>query len=60
MSMTEAMGFLERLESDESFAHELEAVKENPNAVYEKVKDAGFDARPEEIREAFVERYGPS
>lgn len=58
MSMTEAEGFLERLESDEPFARELEALKENPNAVYEKVKAAGFDAQPEEIREAFAERYG--
>jgi predicted ribosomally synthesized peptide with nif11-like leader len=58
MSMTDAVGFLDRVESDESFARELEALKENPNAVYEKVKAAGFDAQPEEIREAFLERYG--
>ncbi|MGN6168048.1 MAG: Nif11-like leader peptide family RiPP precursor [Solirubrobacteraceae bacterium] len=58
MSMTDAVGFLERLESDEPFARELEALKDNPNAVYGKVKAAGFDAQPEEIREAFAERYG--
>lgn len=58
MSTTDAAGFLERLESDESFARELEAVKGNPNAVNEKMRAAGFDAQPEEIREAFVERYG--
>jgi hypothetical protein len=33
-------------------------MKANPNAVYEKVKAAGFDAQPEEIREAVSERYG--
>jgi predicted ribosomally synthesized peptide with nif11-like leader len=58
MSQTDAVGFLERVESDESFARELEALKDNPDGVYEKVKAAGFDAEPEEIREAFVERYG--
>jgi predicted ribosomally synthesized peptide with nif11-like leader len=56
--MTDAVGFLERLESDEPFARELEALKSNPDAVYEKVKAAGFDAQPEEIREAVAERYG--
>ena len=58
MSTTDAVGFLERVESDEPFALELEALKDNPNALYDKVKAAGFDAQPEEIRDAFVERYG--
>ena len=58
MSKMEAVGFLERLESDEPFADELEALKGDPHAVFEKVKAAGFDTQPEEIREAFVERYG--
>ena len=58
MSKTDAVAFLERVESDEPLARELEALKDNPNAVYEKVKAAGFDARPEEIREAVAERYG--
>jgi predicted ribosomally synthesized peptide with nif11-like leader len=58
MSKTDAVAFLERVESDESFARELEALKDNPDGVYEKVKAAGFDAQPEEIREAVAERYG--
>src|SRR5690349_11996887 len=58
MSMTDAVAFLERIESDESFARELEAERHDPNAVSEKVRAAGFDAEPEEIREAFMERYG--
>jgi predicted ribosomally synthesized peptide with nif11-like leader len=58
MSMTDAVGFIERLESDEPFARDLGALKDDPNAVYENVKAAGFDAQPEEIREAFADRYG--
>jgi predicted ribosomally synthesized peptide with nif11-like leader len=58
MSTTDAVGFLERVESDEPFARKLEALKDNPNALFEEVKAAGFDAQPEEIREAFLERYG--
>jgi predicted ribosomally synthesized peptide with nif11-like leader len=58
MSKTDAVGFLERVESDQPFARELDAVKSDPNALHDKVKSAGFDAQPEEIREAFVDRYG--
>jgi predicted ribosomally synthesized peptide with nif11-like leader len=58
MSMTDAGAFLDRLESDKPFARELEAIKDNPTAVHEKVNAAGFDAQPEEIREAFIDRYG--
>lgn len=58
MSQTEAVAFLDRLESDEQFANELEAVKGNPNVVAEKVREAGFDATPDEILDAFTDRYG--
>jgi predicted ribosomally synthesized peptide with nif11-like leader len=58
MSQADAVSFLERLESDENFAKELESVRENPPAVVEKVHAAGFDATPDEIREAFADRYG--
>ena len=58
MSDAGAIAFLERVESDEDFAKELESVKENPDAVHEKVHAAGFDATPDEIRDAFLERYG--
>jgi predicted ribosomally synthesized peptide with nif11-like leader len=58
MSQADAVAFIERAESDESFAKELESVKDNPSAVLEKVHTAGFYATPEEIREAFMDRYG--
>jgi predicted ribosomally synthesized peptide with nif11-like leader len=58
MTTTDAVGFLDRVEGDKHFARELETLADDPNAVYEKVKAAGFDAQPEEIREAFVDRYG--
>jgi predicted ribosomally synthesized peptide with nif11-like leader len=58
MSQEAATAFLDRVESDDDFAKELESLRENHDAVYLKVKEAGFDAKPEEIREAFLERYG--
>lgn len=58
MSQEQAVAFLERLEADEDFARELRAIREDPVAVGERVHEAGFEASPEEIREAFVERYG--
>jgi predicted ribosomally synthesized peptide with nif11-like leader len=58
MSQEQAVAFLDRVESDEDFAKELESLREDPPAVVERVHAAGFDAAPEEIREAFLERYG--
>ena len=58
MSEQGAVAFLDRLESDEDFAKELESLKDDPPAVYEKVHAAGFEATPDEIRDAFLERYG--
>ena len=58
MSEQAAVAFLERLEGDEEFAKELRSVREDPDAVGERVHAAGFDATPGEIREAFIERYG--
>jgi predicted ribosomally synthesized peptide with nif11-like leader len=58
MSQTDATAFLDRVESDEEFAKELEAGRNDPEAIHDRVKAAGFDATPEEIREAFLERYG--
>jgi predicted ribosomally synthesized peptide with nif11-like leader len=58
MSQAAASAFLDRVESDDKFMHDLESVKEDPNAVYEKVTAAGFDATPEEIRAQFLDRYG--
>ncbi len=58
MSMDSANAFIERVESDEGFAAELEALKSDPAAVRSKVEAAGFDATPDEIREAVLDRYG--
>lgn len=58
MSQADAVAFLERVESDESFAKQLESAKDNPDAVVDKLRSAGFDASPDEIREAFADRYG--
>ena len=58
MSEEGAVAFLERVEGDEGFATELGSLREDPGAVIERVRAAGFDATPEEIREAFLERYG--
>jgi predicted ribosomally synthesized peptide with nif11-like leader len=58
MSQAQAEAFLDRVESDEDFARELESLREDRPAVLERVHGAGFDATPDEIREAFLDRYG--
>jgi predicted ribosomally synthesized peptide with nif11-like leader len=58
LSQADAVAFLDRVESDEEFAKELESLREDPPAVIDKVHAAGFEATPDEIREAFLERYG--
>jgi predicted ribosomally synthesized peptide with nif11-like leader len=58
MSQEQAVAFLDRVESDEAFARELESLRQDPAAALEKVHAAGFDATPDEVREAFLERYG--
>jgi predicted ribosomally synthesized peptide with nif11-like leader len=58
MSQDQAVAFLDRVEDDEDFAKELESLRGDPPAVIEKVHTAGFEVTPEEIREAFLERYG--
>jgi predicted ribosomally synthesized peptide with nif11-like leader len=58
VSQAQAEAFLDQVESDEDFARELESLREDPPAVLERVHAAGFDATPDEIREAFLDRYG--
>jgi predicted ribosomally synthesized peptide with nif11-like leader len=58
MSKADADAFLERVETDEQFAADLESVKEDREAVQAKVRAAGFDATPDEILEAVTDRYG--
>ena len=58
MSVEQAEAFMDRVESDEAFAAELESLKDDQAAVQAAVVAAGFDATPDEIRDAFVDRFG--
>ena len=58
MSVEQAEAFMDRVESDEAFAAELETMSDDQAAVQAAVVAAGFDATPEEIRNAFVDRFG--
>ena len=58
MSVEQAEAFINRVESDEAFAAELESLKDDQAAVQAAVVAAGFDATPDEIRDAFVDRFG--
>jgi predicted ribosomally synthesized peptide with nif11-like leader len=53
-----AKELLSRIENDQAFAAELDSLKGDPNAVLAKVHDSGFDVTPEEVRAAFLDRYG--
>lgn len=58
MSGANAVAFLDRVEADEAFARKIEALKSDPAAAHAAVVEAGYDATPEEIKMAFVARYG--
>ena len=58
MSVEQAEAFMDRVESDEAFAAELESLKDDQAAVQAVVVAAGFDATPDEIRDAFSDRFG--
>ena len=58
MSVEQAEAFMNRVESDEAFAAELESLKDDQPAVQAAVVAAGFDATTDEIRDAFVDRFG--
>ena len=58
MSVEQAEAFMNRVESDEAFAAELDSLKDDQAAVQAAVVAAGFDATPEEIRDAFADRFG--
>lgn len=47
-----------RLDTDEAFASSLADLRNDPAAVQAAIKDAGYDVTPEEVRAAFLERYG--
>ena len=58
MSQAQAVAFLDRVENDDDLAKELESLKDDPPAVLDTVRAAGFDATPDEIKDVFLERYG--
>ena len=58
MSVEQAEAFMNRVESDEAFAAELESLKDDQAAVQAAVVAAGFDATTDEIRDAFADRFG--
>jgi len=58
MSMTQAAVFMARVQEDPAFAERLDAVKDDPAAAQALVSAEGFDATPDEMREAFMEAFG--
>ena len=58
MSVEQAEAFMNRVESEEAFAAELDSMKDDQAAVQAAVVAAGFDATTDEIRDAFVDRFG--
>ena len=58
MTTTATTALFERLETDEAFASSLAELREDPQAVKVAIRDAGYDVTPEEVRAAFLERFG--
>ena len=58
MSAQQAEAFIARVQEDPDFAERLAALKDDPAAVQALVAAEGFDATPEEVREAFLETFG--
>jgi len=50
--------FFDRVDSDDSFAQQLETVRTDPAAVQAVLVDAGFDLDPEAVRDGFLDRFG--
>jgi len=58
MTMQQAEAFIARVQEDSEFADRLAALKDDPAAAQALVAGEGFDATPDEVREAFVEAFG--
>ena len=58
MSGTAAREFIARVENDRTLAADLEALRDDPQAVFARVRAEGFEVSAAEVREAFVERFG--
>ena len=57
MSKENVDAFLDRVSTDEAFAAQLDAAKEDPVAVQALIAEAGFTVDPLEVRDAFLERF---
>jgi predicted ribosomally synthesized peptide with nif11-like leader len=58
MSLEQAEAFLDSVQADEKFAQQLNEHRTNPDTIQTIVREAGFDATPDEIREVLVEKIG--
>jgi predicted ribosomally synthesized peptide with nif11-like leader len=58
MTASDAQAFLDRAETDEDWAAEFDAIKDDQEAVLAKVHAAGYDLTQQEILDAFMDRYG--
>ena len=58
MTMQQAEAFIARVQEDSEFADRLAALKDDPAAAQALVAAEGFDATPDEVREAFLEAFG--
>ena len=58
MSTSDAEAFLQRLESDEEFAAQLQGASGDADATHRLAVQAGFDFTPEEMVEALGNVYG--
>jgi predicted ribosomally synthesized peptide with nif11-like leader len=57
VSQTDAGRFLDGIETDEAFAQQLEALKDTPDQVLDAERARGYDVDPDDVRDAFLERY---
>jgi predicted ribosomally synthesized peptide with nif11-like leader len=58
MSAQQAEAFIARVQEDPDFAERLAALKDDPTAAQALVAAEGFDATPEELRDAALEAFG--
>lgn len=58
MSAESAEAFIARVQEDPELGERLLALREDPTAVQALIAAEGFDASPDEIREAFLEAFG--
>mgnify|MGYP000919707270 CR=1 FL=1 len=58
MTVQAAMTFIDKIEADEEFAERLASHRDDPAEVLRIVREAGFDVTPDEVKTAFLARYG--